>query len=74
MAFVLIIGLLLAMVAGIAVGVKEQREREAFMQAHECKLIDVSYTGERRYCGKACWHDEQQYTYACNDGFRTELH
>lgn len=55
------------------IGAYTQQQHDVELRAADCHLVSELPTGNRKYCGKACWRDEIARTYACRDGRRIEI-
>lgn len=50
--------------------IEEQKQLEQELLADDCKPTSETKTGNRIYCGKACWRDEKRLEFSCKSGVK----
>lgn len=65
-----LIGILLLIIVGAGVGAYNKAK---FLKDNNCVEQSRVKTGERVYCGKACYRDQEKVVYKCSFGEKVEL-
>lgn len=60
-------------IIGLISSIVYSYDKHQILKVNECKLVESVKTGNKKYCGKACFRPEYKVTYMCRDTTRTFL-
>lgn len=61
------------LVAGLVGSIVAHNKKMDELAADSCHLLREEKTGNRVYCGKACFRDEIREVYSCKSGEKTYI-